>query len=274
MSVMEHWMAWKQLCALELCPPETRRLLRDFAHNRYLRFAAAYARTTNLPDANALTPESAEAWHWFETHLRLRDTRGGKCFKEWLFARESVDGEPTIDSIQGGATLLMRNVVRERLRREFSSRGTVTLDVAVPIEGGDSAPSFHELLAGDLDTAQAVEQHELEAIATAEAAGAAATLNRRERVALLAREIGLSLAHTAVTRAAGCGKSVLNTAYHNALVGLAGHVRARYPAEANSTLALLTCLVFERVRGAILLWGRSESACAQLFLLVDHDKTT
>ena len=75
------------------------------------------------------------------------------------------------------------------LRREFSARWMIALDAPVEMEHGNSAPSLHELLAGNLDTAQAVAQREMEAIASAEAAAAFAALNDRERVALLARAI-------------------------------------------------------------------------------------
>jgi hypothetical protein len=176
-----------------------------------------------------------------------------------------------MDSVQRGATVIMRDVVREHLRREFSSRMMVSLDAPAGSSGADSSPPLAELLAGPLDNPSEVEERELKHLAAQEADKAMAKLDRRERIALLARELGLSLACPDVTQAAECGKSVLNTAYHNALQELAGHVRLTYPKEDKSTLALLTVLTFQEARRLILSWGRSEKATARLCILVDED---
>lgn len=265
MQTIDDWIAWKEKCALGLCSAKTQDVLRGFARARFYHFAAIYVGATNTPDAGVLTPEPAEAWHWFETYLRLRNTREGKCYKRWLFARARQAGAPTLDAVQGGATLLMREVVRERLRQEYSRRWMLSLDAPIGRGGSEAAPSLRELLAGDDDPAGDVEERELGRMAQEEADGALDSLDRRERVALLARELGLSLAHPAVVRAARCGRSVLNTAYHRALSGLAGRVQSRHPREHASALGRLTCLVYEAVKERIFLWGKSESACARLF---------
>lgn len=271
MQTIKDWVAWKNTCALGLCSKETQYALQGYAHARFRHFAAVYAGATNTPDADALTPDPPEAWHWFETSLRLRNTREGKGYKQWLFARaspEDVAPTPSLDTIQGGATLLMREVVRERLRREYSRRCILPLDAPVgPNLDAATAPTLRDLLADPDDPVDTVEEREMKSIAEQEADGALDTLNRRERIALLARELGLSLAHPAVTRIACCGRSMLNTAYHQALLGLAGHVRSRYPREHASTLGFLTCLVYQAVRKRIFLWGKSENACAQLFMV-------
>jgi len=270
MHTIEHWTMWKDKCALALCGAEAQSSLRAFAHARFHKFASAFAKATNAPDPNALTPSAAETWHWFETYLRLRNTGEGKSYKHWLFARGGSEEDATLDRVQGGATLLMRDVVRERLRREFSSRKMVSLDAPIGTGHAGDAADLHELLPGYADTAKEVEEKELRSMAVAEADGAIFAMSFRERVALLARELGLSLAHPSVTSAADCGKSVLSTAYHDALQGVATHVKSRFPRDDRTTLALLTVLVFEEVKKSILLWGKSEKACAQLFLLVSH----
>ena len=273
MPSIEEWAEWKEKCALGLCRCETRTALQSFAYARFYHFAVAYAKTTNTPDPKALTPEPSHAWHDFETHLRLRDTREGKRFKDWLFAPLDGSNTPTLDSVQRGATVIMRDVVRERLRREFSSHLMRSLDAPAGRPDDGQAPALKELLAGPLDTAQEVEQRELERLAAGEADSAMAGLNQRERIALLARELGLSLACPSVIQAAGCGKSVLNTAYHKALQRLANHVRSAYSREDKATLAFLTILVFHDVRQRILSWGRSENATSQLCMIVDERTT-
>ena len=270
LPTLDHWVTWKQKCALALCPYDTQSELQSFARSRYHRYTSAYAHMTNTPDASTLTPAAPEAWHWFETYLRLHNSHQGKSFKEWLFARAAAGGAPSLDDVQSGASLLMRDVVRERLRHEFSGRNVRALDAPLLTERGHSAPSLLELLPGTLDTAFDVERRELEAIADAEAGTALAALAERERLVLLARELGLAVSHATVITLAGCGKSRLLELYHSALWTLAEHVRTKYPGEDGSTLALLTTLVFERVRPLILLWGKAEIRCARLFMIVEQ----
>jgi len=268
MAGIGDWTVWKQTCALDLCPPGTQSELRAFARSRFLRYAIAYAHTTNGVDPKALTPEPAEAWHLFETWFRLRNTREGKSYKEWLFARCCPDSPSLLDAVQGGATLLMRDVVRERLARELPKRRQVSLN-APAWEGDEDAPELQELLPDASDTRREAERRELSGIAAAEALETVSGLNSRERVALLARELGLPLSHPAVVRAADCGKSQLSVAYHTALRNIAEGVRARHPDEENHTLASLSVAVFDATKKQIILWGRSEMACRPLFYMVE-----
>ena len=263
------WAVWRRKCALDLCPADTQSALRAFAEARFHRYVCAYARDTNASNPRALTPDPREAWHWFETHLRLRNTREGKSYKEWLLARTEADGRLTLDSIQAGATLLMRDVVREYLRREFSPRTMVPLDAPAETSPDGLSTCLQELLPGPLSTPDDVATRELKSMAASEAGHVFDALSRRERVALLAREIGVSLAHPAVTELAACGKSVLSTAYHSALQTVAGHVRARHPQDDRETMAALSVRIFEEVKVRVLSWGRSENACARLFSIVE-----
>ena len=265
----EDWAAWRQKCALDLCPPATQTALRAFAEARFRRYACAYARDTNTPDGRALTPAPREAWHWFETHLRLRNTREGKSYKAWLLSRTEADGHLTLDSIQAGATLLMRDVVREYLRREYSPHMMVPLDAPAETSPDGLSTCLHELLPGPLSTPDDVARKELESLAAAEADSVFGALPRRERVALLARELGVSLAHPAVTEVAACGKSVLATAYRMALQSVASHVRSRHPRDDRETMAALSVRIFEELKVRVLSWGKSENGCARLFSIVE-----
>jgi hypothetical protein len=271
LQTLEHWITWKEKCAAALCPPETRLELQNFAHVRFHRFAAACAHDTNVHDANALTPPAEEAWHCFEAYLQLRNSREGKIYKEWLFKRASVAGAPTLDSIQGGASVLMRDVVREQLRREFSSKWMTALDAPISVGIGGSEVTMLDLLPDSGDTRTDVERREMESIAASDAREFLSAMSHRERVALLARVLGLSLAHQAVTALAGCGKSVLFDVYNNTLQKLARHVRSVHPREDRSTLASLTAMAFDRLKDLILEWKESEKACAHLSLLIEQE---
>jgi hypothetical protein len=215
-----------------------------------------------------MTPEAAEAWHLFETWFCLRNTREGKSYKEWLFARCGPDASAWLDTVQGGASLLMRDVVRECLLREMPRKGHLSLS-APPGDGDEAVPDLQELLPDASDTRGEVEGRDFARIAGEEAHQAVSDLGRRERVALLARELGLPLSSPAALIAADCGRSQLSAAYFTALRNIAGGVSARHPGEDNQTLASLCVAVFEAAKKQIILWGESEIACRRLFHIVE-----
>jgi hypothetical protein len=265
MQTLANWQEWKDRCALALCGEDARRLLPGFVLARFSHFAHAYAATTNAGAASGLIPSSSEAWHRFETHFQLHDSPGGKKYKEWLFAGMETRGYSAQESVEAGASLLIRDVVREYLRKEHSSRRMVSMSQGVLCCPGERETlSVEDLLPGTVDTMRAVEDRDLGALARSDAEWAFAGLDRRERIALLTHAAGLSLAHPEAVKAAGCGRSTLNAAFHGALNGIAACVRERHPREAASVQASLACLVFEHVNRLVLLWGRLENDCASL----------
>ena len=265
MPELDDWVRWKTTCALGLCPPETQASLRDFAHVSFRRYVARYATAARTTGADALTPDRNEAWHWFETHLRIRNTREGKSYKEWIFFRTAHPGSTPLDCIRGGATLLMRDVVREYLRQETSPSGARHLEAPLGSGADRGEITLQDLLPDPADTRQAVAQKEISDLAAASAAPVFATLDRRARIALLARELGLSLAHPIVTAVAGCRKSVLFSAYRQTLEWLAKSVRQRHPGLEATAMADVCIGLLGNIRQAVVAWGRSENACRQLF---------
>jgi hypothetical protein len=263
---LDHWQCWRERCALGLCPPEAQHALRQFARARFERWLAAYAPGAGV-FRDAAPPPAAEAWHWFESGLCLRRTRAGKSYKEWLFARAAIEGAPTLDAVQGGAALLMRDVVRERLRQDYHPARVLSFDAPGGAAAPDDTPGLHELLPAPHDTRSEVERRELDGRAAEAAARLLAALPRREKVALLAKELGLSLAHPAAIAVADCGKSMLCAAYRAALERIADWVRSRHATEEPSTQLELSVRTFEQVRARIPGWGKSESACAPLFMI-------
>ena len=269
MQKIEYWGEWKEKCALARCADEAQAALTDFIRARFHVLIARLART--LPDGSpwAPAPPPAEAWHWFETRLQLRKTRAGKAYKEWLFVPQQ--DVSMLDGVLRGATVLMRDVVRDWLRHEAADCRAVALEAVDCTCADGSVHSLCELLPSDLDTADEVEKREISALAAAEAGRVLKSLERREKIALLAHELGLSLAHPAVIEAADCGKSVLFTAWRNALAGITAYVRSRYQGEDQSSLSALTVGVYAHVRQRIFSWGKSEKSCARLLMIVEHD---
>jgi hypothetical protein len=270
MQTTANWGEWKEKCALALCAEDSRRLLPGFVHARFTHFVDAYVRTTNADSASGLIPSAAEAWHRFETHFKLHELPGGKAYKDWLFARLEERGYSAQESIEAGATLLLRDVVREYLRREYSSHRMVSTNEMVRGNAmGDNVPRLEELLPGASDTMQDVAGRELRAIAQADSAVVFSRLDRRERIALLVHEAGMSLAHPEAVKAAGCGRNALNDAFHGALAKIASYARERHPGEDRPVQASLACLTYEKMRRLTFLWGRSENGCSHFCRLIE-----
>jgi hypothetical protein len=270
MQTIDNWLEWKEKCALALCGEDTRRLLPGFVHARFSRHVEAYVRTTNAGSASGVTPSAGDAWHRFETHFQLHSQPGGKAYKDWLFARLEEKGYSAQESIEAGATLLLRDVVREYLRREYSSHMMVSANARL---GGDvregAGPSLEELLPGTMDTIGEVEDRDLEDMARADSPAAFARLDRRERIALLVHQAGMSLAHPEAMNAAGCGRNALNDAFHSALAGIAAYAREKHQREDRSVQASLACLTYEKVRHLVFRWGKSENGCAHFCRLIE-----
>lgn len=253
---------------MSLCPAPVRETMQAFVHGCFMKYADRLKGGVNGPGVFQLTPPPPDAWHRFESHLRLHNTREGKRYKEWLLARRDLDEKWGLESICAGASLIIRDVVREYLRHEYSTSAVQSLDAPVRTTDGGIGVTMEALLPDAGDTQRDVESRELARIAEAECAHVFGKLNRRERVALLARELGLALSHPVAAKVAGCGRSVLTTAYREALVGLTDHIRSRFPREDGPTQAELAIGLFSQIRKRIILWGKSEMSCAPLFTVV------
>ena len=267
---MACWIEWKRLCALGLCNEQTRKTLQDFAGSRFRTYARRCAGMTSAGRHNGRAPavEAREAWHLFETRLVTSTTAAGKRYKDWLFARTECSADHPLDVIQGGASLIMRDVVREHLRREYSPANSVS--TSEPLWAGEGAVlTIEDLLPGGWDPAAEAADRECGRLARERAAGEFSDAARRERVGLAARSLGLSLAHPAVERAAGCRKSVLSAALRALVERVAARVRADFGTDDPRTLLTLSLLTLSEMKIKAVEWARSERTCARLFNLVE-----
>lgn len=269
MTKIEQWLTWKEKCALDLCPPATQAPLRTFVHERYCRYAARYAGAFQVGEGQVTLPDAREAWHWFESYFQLSLTREGKSYKDWLSARAAGRAAPEAGDMESGVSLLLRDVVRDRLRSECSSRHILSLDAGTGSGDETVSTSLVELLPDDFDTTTEVERWDLATIASGLADSALESLSRREQLALLGRKLGLSLADPRLLKAAECGKTVLAEAHHTALVALAHHVSAAYPAESRATLASLTVAVFDVVCDHIILQKEPENGLSEFLKSIE-----
>jgi hypothetical protein len=263
MADLLHWQMWQERCALGLCTAEAVRDLQGFAYNRYGSYLQKYR-----PNANPVPAD--QAWHWFESHVALGRSRSSKACKQWLFARGS--GDATLDMVQGGATLIMRDVVREQLRREQSPEWMKSIDAPVSAgpAGEGSGPAISELIPEPRGPLTDIEQREFARLATANSDEAFNALSARERIAIVSSKAGLSLAHPVVVAAANCGKSSLFNAYKDGLQKTADIVRNRYSRETPSSRAEITILLLDQIHSMILQWLKLEKSSVQLFRLIEE----
>lgn len=268
------WVEWKQTCALALCCGHTQHSLQRFAGLRFRTHARRYAYTTRSgPRGEALAMEPPDAWHLFESHLVAGTTQRGKRYKDWLFARTEGSRDPFLDVIQGGATLLMRDVVREHLRQECPPANTVSIQE--PLSHGEGEPlTLEDLLPGAPDCTDEVAQREWTRLSDRHAHAAFADTTTRERMILAAKMLGVSLAHPAVTSVTGRRKSVLSTTLRSLVERIGERIKIEYPDEEPRALVALCLLTLTNVKRLSLEWAKSEKACARLFRVVEEAQKT
>ncbi|MFH0953683.1 MAG: hypothetical protein V1873_05090 [Verrucomicrobiota bacterium] len=264
---MGDWLEWRERCALALCSAGAQSALMGFAAMHFSRLTRHYATRTNAPDQPPQL-SGRETWHLFETHLAVRHNREGKRYKDWLFARLAGTADDELDVVAGGAALLMRDVVREHLRNEHSAQGVVSLSAPLA-ETGSASLTVEDLLPGTIDTADEVAKHEFEHLALGHAGEFFRDMDHREKVAVLAKSLGLSLADPAVEEVAGCRKSVLNTSYRGALERLAADLRRQYEEDDMQSVRILVLMTFEAVASLAGAWGVSERGCARLLSMAE-----
>jgi hypothetical protein len=192
----------------------------------------------------------------------VKTTREGKRYKDWLFARVDTAADSPIDVIQGGASLIMRDVVRDYIRTEHPPSNTDSLDE--PLLKGESI-TLLDLLPAQPDPASDVCLREYECLAAGHADELLPAISGRERAAIAAKSLGIPLNHPEVEKAANCRKTALNKAYNFFVVRTASHVRDRYPGEDPECVLTLALFTVRHIAQAILSKINAESPLHPLF---------
>lgn len=271
-TMIDHWRRWTSACALGLCPPDTRAALERFVAVRFRHHIDAYAHRTAVDRPDALMPSPVNAWQAFETWLRLRNTRQGKTYKQWLLAHATPTATLDQQRIESAATLLVRDAVREYLRREVAPAFMLSLDHATPCPGMPGEVSLHDLIPDPHPARDATELRDLDRLTAREAPHALAALPTRERMALLARGLGIPLSHPGIIQAAGCSKTTLSRAYGEALQTVASHTRTVFPNEDRSTQADLAVRLFAALQPPLMRWGKGDPICVRLFEVAEAER--
>lgn len=266
---IKHWFEWKRTCALGLCSTDTQSILRQFAHARFRYYTEKFLHRTNLRTPAALSIEERQAWHLFESHLELKTTRAGKAYKIWLLSRANEDGPRAVQALESGASLILRDVVREFMRKELSPPRTVSL--ARPLNDDFARPmTIADLLPGETSPASKVEMREYSELADGHAGAAFDDMQRRERIAVFCRSMGISLAHHVVTEIAGCRKSSLSNSYRDAITRIASHLQHKYVKEDSDSVKTLTLMTIQVVKERVVVWAKLEKSCARLFKVAEQ----
>jgi hypothetical protein len=178
-------------------------------------------------------------------------TRAGKAYKEWIFARATGDVRQQLPAIEGGASLILRDVVREHLRSEYAPACVRSMDQ--PFEGTDG----HPLTLGDLlpsageDPSAATVCREMDRLAAETVAAVLPTLSARERRILRAQAGGIFLEDRTVLRQCGCRRSALYRSARMLTERVAARLSAALPGEPREALVQIGAATMEGLRRAV-----------------------
>jgi hypothetical protein len=265
---LDSWREWRTTCALAACSDAARCELSAFAVSRFRRMLRQCARTCRADGSLPQMPTPAEVCHLFETYFLVRGTSGGKRYKDWLFGRVAPGDADPANAVHGGAALIVREAVREYVRRETPPDNVVSLDA--PLGGDTEGLTLADLLPAAPDPRNDLEGREYDRLSRRHAEDIFGGMTLRERIAVLAKSLGVSLAHREVARAAGCRKSVLSAAFQQFVACAAEGVRRLHAAEDVEALRALTALTFHHVRDFVVSWAGTNKACASLLMLGEH----
>jgi hypothetical protein len=206
--------------------------------------------------------------------MLIKGDARGKRYKDWLFARVNGSADDPIDVIQGGATLIIRDAVREYLRRECPMPDALSLDMPLSGDEGRGAVTFVDVLAAKPDPSFDVCLREHVRLAEGHARAWLGDVTVRERIALAAKALGLSLAHPGVVALSDCTKSSLNRAYHEFLRRTADRLSTEYAGDDKESVLSLALLVVRSISALILEQKKWEELVSQLFRLVEVKRQT
>jgi hypothetical protein len=267
---LEDWNTWITVCALDLCPGDTRQSLQRFVITRFVTLVRKYAALSRTDPGNAAASTPADAWHLFESHLHLQHTREGKSYKQWLNEHRWLNPENPLPCLESGASLIVRDVVREHLRRE--ARRTCTQPLDTPLRSACSQTyTLSELLPSPETTPDTIHNNEMTRLASDAARQVFRQLTRRERLALLARSLNLPLSSPTVTKAAACRKTTLCAAYRDSLKTIAAFIQEQFASEDRTIRAQLAVTTFSELHPLLVHWGKSEKQQLAFFMEENHD---
>ncbi len=258
---LSHWLEWKERCAVALCSPDAQQYLGAFVAANFTRQTQRYMHRTNLKGQVPSLP-TRDCMHWLETAMTLRQTGQGKAYKHWLFARSpGHNKEPS--ALESGVALLIRDAARDFLRREYSPAFMISLANPDPEEHAHGL-ELEDLLPAESNPSDESALRELEQLAEWHALQWESSLERPVKAAILARALGISLAHPSVQKMAACRKSYLHEAHQAFYKAKANELKEQYQAEGTEFARLLALQAFEVLASRLASKAPSDPACKPL----------
>ena len=240
------WLSWKTHCAARLCPPETEASLKRFGTLRgrgYLQqFASGFGRSGNR---SPILAEAEHAWHWLETYAAVGTSRQGKRYKDWLFAR-AEQGHDWLAMVEAGASMLLRDAVREQLRREHAPKFMVSLQQPMG-EGLQGTCTLEELIPDQVSPTDSTTDWEWQQLALTHAQRCYPTLTETEKLVLWARDQGYTLNDPQLAERGKVSMNVLYRTYRSVVTRISLELKADYPGESPASLIQLARLVLEQI---------------------------
>lgn len=237
----EAWREWKRTCAAGLCSAETVSSLHRFGAHRFRYFMNRLNVHARSSGGALYHPEFSDGWHLLETHARVNKTRSGKLYKTWLFERARQQGGDFTAALESGATLIMRDAVREHLRKECAPPFMTSLNRPLTGPSG-STYTLEDLLPDEVNPADVVAEREWKDLASRHARELFKELGPREHAVLWARARGIFFHDARLQRKLKCSESLLYKIYQAVLHALGQHLKTHYPGESADALTRLACM--------------------------------
>ncbi len=239
------WREWKKMCAAGLCNKESGADLRHFGAARY----SLYMRRYGALAGGAEHQNAEHGWHLLETHAAVGTDRRGKRYKDWLFAR--ADQSPDwVSAVESGASLLMRDAVRENLRREYSPAWMTSIQQ--PLSGGESSPlTLEDLLPDGVDPSDAVAEREWNELSRVHARETLPQLTECEQVVIWARGEGMTLNDPSLSARTGTSESILYKTHRAAVENICSELKNRYRDTSTACLIRLAGLILQELHRLI-----------------------
>lgn len=225
------WRHWHEQCAIGKCSPHHAATLQQFGRSRFITYINRYASRIGHTGSDLHHADADHAWHLFETYCQLSTSRNGKHYKDWLLQRAEDPGATSwIEAVESGASLLLRDAVRELLRNEHSAAFMTSLHRSV---GGnpDTPYSLEELIPDTDDPADRVAEQELSNLAADIAHTCFPRFERRHRIALWARINEIPLSDPRLHKKTRCSKTMLYAAYQESVHLVFAEIHRKLPGE-------------------------------------------
>lgn len=263
----DDWREWYLCCSLERCRDETKTKLIQFARHRFHYYLRVIKKAYEAPSQ---TPSTRYCWHLFETQLIVGKTRAGKSYKNWLFARIKNSTDDPLDVVQGGATLLVRWVVRNWAKSELRPKTSVSYrdktnyysDLNLTVD--DLLPSHGS---------KSIEQVEIYDLADKLLPLLYRRLNQPEYILLLSRHLGIPLSHPLVLQLTKFNQQGAYRAWNRIFRKIADVVRSAHPDEDVAWLLRISMRLTQEIAPKVLQrseWDRDAGRLVTLAKALDN----